>query len=85
MIKAKGCVEVILSNLIKDKIMISDDMIMICHQPAYIILLDDSMTAQHVRLRYYDTICSIDSLGLFTYIWILVVYNVGNRADQTTP
>ena len=49
-------------------------MIMICHWPAYIILLDDSMTAQHVRLHHYDTICSIDPLGLFTYIWILVVY-----------
>ena len=51
-----------------NKITISDDMIMICHRPAYIILLDDSMTAQHIRLRHYDTICSIDPFGLFTYI-----------------
>ena len=47
---------------------------MICHQPTYIVLLDDSMTAQHVRLHHYDTIYNIDPLGLFTYIWILVVY-----------
>ena len=49
-------------------------MIMICHQPAYIIQKDDSMTVQHIRLCHYDTICSIDPLGLFTYIWILEVY-----------
>ena len=47
---------------------------MICHWPTYIILLDDSMTAQHIRLRHYDTICSIGPLGLFTHIWILVVH-----------
>ena len=48
---------------------------MICHWPTYnIILLDDSMAVQHIRLCHYDTIYSIDPLGLFTYIWILVVY-----------